>query len=134
MQRLLGLAVVSAAVVAVAGCGSLPPQSSAAARVAEQFRAAMQRSDGSAACRLLAPDTASAVVQSTGKPCPEGIVTVEVGGTGRPTEVDAYGQNAWVVFPDDTVFLANFPAGWRLTAAGCTPRGDRPYNCLVKGG
>ena len=33
----------------------------------------------------------------------------------------------------DTVFLAVFPGGWRVTAAGCTPRGDRPYNCTVQG-
>ena len=34
----------------------------------------------------------------------------------------------------DTVFLATFPGGWRVVAAGCTPRGDRPYDCTVAGG
>lgn len=94
----------------------------------------MEQSNGSAACRLLAPGTASAVVQAVGKPCPAAIVTVNVAGRGRPAQVDAYGQNARVVFSDDTVFLADFPSGWRLTAAGCTPQGEQPYKCLVKGG
>ena len=36
--------------------------------------------------------------------------------------------------PTDTVFLAVFPGGWRVVAAGCTPHGDRPYDCVVQGG
>jgi hypothetical protein len=32
------------------------------------------------------------------------------------------------------VFLAAFPGGWRVVAAGCTPRGDRPYDCTLQGG
>ena len=34
----------------------------------------------------------------------------------------------------DTLFLARFDQGWRVTAAGCTPHGDLPYDCTVKGG
>jgi hypothetical protein len=30
--------------------------------------------------------------------------------------------------------LAGFPGGWRVVAAGCRPRGQRPYDCVIDGG
>lgn len=133
MHRIGGLVSALAIAFAVSGCGALAPDESAAAATATAFRAALHRSDGAAACSLLSPETVHAVAQSAGKPCPQAILEEHLGGTGSPVRVDAYGQNARVVFGDDVVFLADFPQGWRLTAAGCTPRGDRPYDCLVKG-
>jgi len=53
---------------------------------------------------------------------------------GSVTHVDVYGQWARVVLSDDTVFLAAFPGGWRVVAAGCQSRGERPYDCTVQGG
>ena len=44
------------------------------------------------------------------------------------------GQWARVRLSDDTVFLGMFAGGWRVVAAGCTPRGERPYDCTVAGG
>jgi hypothetical protein len=41
---------------------------------------------------------------------------------------------AQVRLDDDTVFLAAFPGGWRVVAAGCRPRGEaEPYDCAVEG-
>ncbi len=34
----------------------------------------------------------------------------------------------------DTLFLSSVPGGWKVTAAGCTPRPERPYQCRIKGG
>ena len=34
----------------------------------------------------------------------------------------------------DVVFLSMFGNRWLITAAGCQPRGDRPYDCTLKGG
>jgi hypothetical protein len=34
----------------------------------------------------------------------------------------------------DVVFLSVFGDHWLITAAGCTARGDRPYDCTVMGG
>jgi hypothetical protein len=45
----------------------------------------------------------------------------------------AYGQLAQVVMAGDVVFLAAFGDRWRVTAAGCSPRGNRPYRCLIEG-
>lgn len=116
------------------GCGSLAPDGSAATEVATAFRAAVSDADGAAACRLLAPETLHEVAQAAGRPCADAIAASGLGGAGAPTAVDVFGQNARVVFADDTVFVASFPSGWRLTAAGCTPQGDKPYDCTVKGG
>lgn len=133
MHRGGGVATLTALAFTAASCGSLAPDSSAVVRAATAFRSAVQQSDGTAACWLLSPQTVHEVAQSAGKPCPAAIVGEAVGGQGGPVHVDVYGQGARVVFADDVVFLADFPAGWRLTAAGCTPRGDKPYDCVVKG-
>jgi hypothetical protein len=31
----------------------------------------------------------------------------------------------------DTVFLTRWGDGWRVTAAGCEPRDDGPYDCDI---
>ncbi len=133
MHRLGGFASVLVTTFVVAGCGSIAPQESAAAAAATHFRSDLQNSNGAAACALLSPETEHEVAQSAGKPCAQAILDEHVGGSGKPIRVDAYGQSARVVFADDTVFLADFPHGWRLTGAGCTWQGAKPYNCLVKG-
>jgi hypothetical protein len=128
-----GVAALLAVSFALTGCRSLAPDPAAAAAAAIAFRGAVRRSDGVSACRLLSPDVRSAVAQSAGKRCSAAIVGSGISGYGRPVHVDAYGQNARVVFADDVLFLADFPPGWRVTAAGCTPRVDRPYDCSVEG-
>ena len=52
---------------------------------------------------------------------------------GEP-EIDVYGRDAMVRWGGSTLFLARFDDGWRVTAAGCAPRGeDLPYDCAVEG-
>jgi hypothetical protein len=127
-------AVLPLAVVALAGCASVGGRAEAAAAVATRLLTAVQSKDGAAACALLAPDTASEVEQSGGKPCAEAILDENLPGPGAVTGTAVYGQWAQVRDGTDTVFLAVFPGGWRVVAAGCKPRGDRPYNCEVQGG
>jgi hypothetical protein len=127
-------AVLPLAVVALAGCASVGGQADAAAAVATRLLTAVQGKDGAAACALLAPDTASEVEQSGGKPCPEAILDENLPGPGAVTGTAVYGQWAQVRVGADTVFLAAFPGGWRVVAAGCKPRGARPYDCEVQGG
>jgi len=43
-----------------------------------------------------------------------------------------WGTQARVVFDADVVFLARFPAGWQVSAAGCEPAPDT-YDCTVEG-
>jgi hypothetical protein len=131
----LTLAVLTAAVVATAtGCGSVASRGEAASMVAQHLLDAVDRKDGAAACALLAPETAAEVVQSDQKDCAEAILDQNLPRPGAVTGEDVYGQWARVRLSDDTVFLAMFAGGWRVVAAGCTPRGDRPYDCTVQGG
>ncbi|MEU1117626.1 hypothetical protein [Streptomyces sp. NPDC005879] len=48
--------------------------------------------------------------------------------------IDVFGRQARAVTDRDTLFLSSFPGGWKVTAAGCTPRPEKPYQCLIKGG
>src|SRR5690242_19166387 len=133
-RRMAALLLPPVALVALAGCATAGGRGEAAAGVATRLLTAVQGKDGAAACALLAPDTASEVEQSGGKPCAEAILDEDLPGPGAVTGTAVYGQWAQVRIGGDTVFLAVFPGGWRVVAAGCKPRGDRPYNCEVQGG
>ena len=132
--RLRVLAVVAATVVVVAGCGSVASRGQAASSAAQRLLNAVDRKDGAAACALLAPQTAAEVVQSAQQDCAEAILDQNLPRPGAVTGDDVYGQWARVRLSDDTIFLAMFAGGWRVVAAGCTPRGERPYDCTVQGG
>ena len=120
-------------VAAVAGCGSVADREDAAADVAVRMLTAVDSQDGATACAALAPDTVEEIEQSAEKPCAEAILEEDLPAPGQVLGADVYGQWAQVRMDDDTLFLAAFPGGWRVVAAGCTPRGERPYDCLVKG-
>jgi hypothetical protein len=133
-DRRMAAVLLPLAVAALAGCAAAGGRGSAAGDVATRLLTAVQAKDGGAACALLAPDTASEVEQSGGKPCAEAILDEDLPGPGAVTGTAVYGQWAQVRVGADTVFLAVFPGGWRVVAAGCKPRGDRPYDCEVQGG
>ena len=116
----------------LAGCGPGSGED-AASKVAVRLLDALQRRDGATACAVLAPDTATQLEQSTGATCPEAILGEGLPAAGAVRQVDVYGQWARVVLTEDAVFLATFPDGWRVVAAGCRPQGERPYDCLLRG-
>jgi hypothetical protein len=134
MTRAMAVAA-GAAVFAAAGCASVGDRETAAAAVATRMLTAVAGHDGSAACALLAPDTASEVGQSAGESCAKAILDEDLPSPGAVSGTEVYGQWAQVRLTDDTVFLGVFPGGWRVVAAGCRPRGgDRPYDCVLQGG
>lgn len=118
--------------LALSGCSSAGDRSAAASAVALRLLTAVADQDGDAACATLAPDTASSVAEDD--PCPQAILDESLPRPGTVEKTSVYGQWAQVKLSDDTVFLAVFPGGWRVVAAGCTPRGNRPYDCVVQGG
>jgi hypothetical protein len=111
------------------GQGSAEDRNAGAAAVAF---AASAKDSPSAACELLAPETRKEL-ESTDGPCNSALPQQVASGGGSVREVEVYGKDAIVHLSTDTVFLARFRDGWRVTAATCTPRGDRPYDCKIKG-
>ena len=89
-------------------------------------------SSTSVACGLLAPQTLKGLEDAQGA-C-AGSLPDELKSAGGPAEsVEVYGKDAIVRLSSDTIFLARFPRGWRVTAAGCTrQQAGRPYDCKVK--
>ena len=133
-DRRMAAVLLVLAVAALPGCAAPGGRGTAAADVATRLLTAVKGQDGAAACALLAPDTASEVEQSGGKPCAEAILDEDLPEPATVTGTAVYGQWAQVRVGADTEFLAVFPGGWRVVAAGCRSRGERPYDCEVQGG
>ncbi|KQU68895.1 hypothetical protein ASC58_09515 [Phycicoccus sp. Root101] len=117
---------------ALAGCaGQGNAENDNALAVAGQFTRSV-RTDPARACALLAPQTLK-TVEDEGGTCATALpreVQPAIGGT---SAVQVYGKDAIVHLGTSTLFLARFGLGWRVTAAGCTPQPDRPYDCTVRG-
>lgn len=133
MSRALWLLGFVALAATLGGCSSLGNDTSGAARAAQAFHAAAAGGDGAAACSRLSTRVADELEQSAGAPCAEAVLKADVPSAGAVRHVQVWGGRALVVLDHDAVFLAEFDAGWRVTAAGCSARKDRPYECSVKG-
>jgi hypothetical protein len=129
-----GVAAACAFALVASGCGSIDRREVAAADTARQLLTAVQNDDGAGACAVLAPQTAARLEQDSGTSCPEAILKVGLPQTTAVTGSTVYGQWAQVRLSDDTQFLAVFPGGWRVVAAGCRARGEQPYDCIVQEG
>ncbi|NMR19295.1 hypothetical protein [Cellulomonas fimi] len=133
-RRLPACAFTAGAVLAVAGCASLSPDPSAAASVATQLHQAVADGDGEAACALLAPAVIEELEDESAADCAVAVLEAEVPAPSDVLETHAYGRQAQVTTGRDVVFLTVSGARWVVTAAGCTPRPERPYDCTVSGG
>jgi hypothetical protein len=119
------------ALLALAGCGPAQSRLDAVSGAAVRMLQAVADRDGSLACDLLAPETAAEVGKDD--PCPKAILDENLPAPAAVVGTRLYGQWAQVRLADDTLFLAHFGDGWKVVAAGCTSRGERPYDCQVKG-
>jgi len=129
-----GLVAILVGILGLAtGCSSVGPNSSNAGSAARLFHRALTGSQLGAACSLLAPRTMQELEQSAHASCPAALAHAGLPHATTVRTTDVYGANARVVLEGDTVFLARFGSQWKVTAAGCKPKADPPYDCDVKG-
>jgi len=129
----LRCAVAAAVVLLVSSCARLGPDETIAGDVAAQFHRALSGGDGTTACSLLAPETVRQLEQTTSTPCDQAVLDQDLPDAQTVQESQAFGRGAQVVMDGDVLFLALFDGQWEITAAGCQPDGDRPYDCTLKG-
>lgn len=123
-----------AALAMTTGCGAPGERTQGASAAATGFTDALRQGNGPRACALLAPNTFEELEQSEQTSCARAVIRERLPAGDTVRKVDVYGDQARVVVTDDTLFLSRFPSGWKVTAAGCTPRPEQPYDCRVKGG
>jgi hypothetical protein len=87
--------------------------------------------DASARCDLLLPTAREQLEQDEQSSCVEAINSLPLDG-GDVTGIEVWGGDAQVRLGQDTVFLSKTPGGWRVAAAACTPRTERPYDCQLE--
>ncbi|GAA3084692.1 hypothetical protein GCM10017562_63160 [Streptomyces roseofulvus] len=124
------------AVLLLGGCGAPAAREDGATDAGRRFAAALSAGDYRTGCGLLAPETREQVEEDGRTPCPVGLREAGLPTAGLARGVDVYGREALLRMTGDTLFLSQFDAGWRVTAAGCEEPGseDEPYRCSVKGG
>lgn len=126
--------VVALVALALGGCGA-GVERTEAGRTADAFTRA-GGDDTLTACDRLAPRTLE-VLEQEGTPCRQALAEAGLPDAGERLEVTVAGHSAQVRYAQDTVFLALFDDGWRVTAAGCrrdSPDPAVPYDCAVDGG
>ncbi|MFF7213008.1 hypothetical protein ACFZAU_21110 [Streptomyces sp. NPDC008238] len=118
---------------AVSACGTLAERQDAVSTTAVRFERDLSDRRPESLCSALAPVTRDELEQAAEQPCHEAITGEELPAAGAVRHVDVYGGQALVVLEHDTLFLAHFPTGWKISAAGCTPVPQQPYQCKIKG-
>lgn len=126
-------AAVMCTLMAVSLTGCTQPTDPAGS-VAGRFESAIAGSDWGAACVVLAPETKAELEQSSGKSCPAALEEEDLPDPGSRRAASVFGTAAQIRFARDTLFLARFRTGWKLTAAGCSPVPGHPYDCQLQGG
>ncbi len=133
MRLLTKVGALTVLCALLTGCG-IEEREQEASTVAAEFLAAAAGGDTTTACALLTPRTQDDLIGSEGSSCVESLPVDQIPG-GTVESVRVYAEWAQVNTEVDTLFLTEFDTGWRVAAAGCTPRQDSsPYRCTVGGG
>ncbi len=128
IRRWVRLPAVAVLTTAVVSCSAAAEP--AVTAVADQFAWTLAQHDGNAACAMLTDD-ARRSTETFGRSCAAELATLP--DPGAVEQVEVWSDAAQVRFDGDTLFLLHFPDGWRVSAAGCTPREGAPYDCEVQG-
>lgn len=129
---LRNLAVPAVAVTVLAGCAS--GRAGAARDAAETFERAWETRDGARVCALLASAVREEVESTTDEPCAAGVLSEDLPPAAATRHAEVWGDAAQVRTGTDVVFLSHYDRGWQVTAAGCSPRAGRPYDCILQAG
>jgi hypothetical protein len=114
----------------VAGCSAGDREQEVSQR-ASGFLTALAQGDTGTACSLLTPQARDNLATSAGSSCAQAFPTSRIH-SGKVQSVHVWADRAMVATDAGSVFLAEFTDGWRVTAAGCTSRGESmPYLCVV---
>ena len=126
----IGLSALMVALFTAVGAGCTPAGQAEAWATAGQFETALAAHDNQAACRLLSDEARHRLETASTRPCPAALAALSLP-AGPTRSIETWGGNSQVRLDGSVLFLAEFRAGWRVTAAGCTPRTDQPYDCVV---
>ncbi len=109
-----------------------PAEQPAALAAGSAFQTAVREADTTAACDLLSPSARGNLESASARPCPTALAALALP-PDEPGAVEVWGDTAQLRLGAGALFLARFGAGWKVTAAGCTPRRDQPYDCRLEG-
>src|SRR4051794_33466842 len=131
MARLLAWGLAAGLAASLAGCGRDADERQAR-DTAQALYSAVAHKAGERACATLTRPTAEALEQEEKESCPKAITSVDLeGSAARSAQVS--GTGAAVTFADGTLaYLDHTSAGWRVSAAGCQPRGEAPADCELE--
>ncbi|MFF8972733.1 hypothetical protein [Streptomyces sp. NPDC014995] len=139
MARAAWAAVRTTAVAVVltgtaGACGTVAERHDAVRAAATAFEKALDEGAYDRMCGALAPATLEELEQSAGRPCAQALAEESPPAGGAVRGTDVHGNQARAVLAGDTLFLSRFTTGWKVVAAGCRQRPQRPYQCRIKGG
>ncbi|WP_255637950.1 hypothetical protein [Amycolatopsis sp. DSM 110486] len=125
MRKTIVSVVLAAFLLAAAGCGAADAPGAQIA--AQAFVTAAATGAAVEACALLAPRARDTLGPAE---CPPVLPEVP-----RAPVVSAsvWGDEAQARSAADTLFLHEFPDGWRITGAGCHLRNEQVYDCAIGG-
>jgi hypothetical protein len=117
-----------------AGCGTADREADLIA-VSDRFHAALEAGDGAAACAELSRAAVHTLELQEKRPCPDAVLELDLPAGARASGAEVYVTSGYAKLPGaDAAFLDDGPAGWKVSAAGCTPSApDEPYDCELGG-
>ena len=124
--------LVGAGVLALTAACGVAPGTDGVTRAADDWLAAARAKDATTLCRLLTPAAAESAVTGD-QTCPQAVGDLRLPGAGPVGQVEVWSDRAQVKAGADTLFLTKIDGDWRVSAAGCTARPGRPYDCEVSG-
>lgn len=113
--------------------GCTPAEAGPALGTASEFQTTVAARDWPHACALLSEEARTRLESAAASTCSTALPRLRLpenpaGG------IEVWGHSARARVGAGAVFLARYPDGWRIIAAGCESRGeDRPYDCAVRG-